>query len=1346
MSDQLKAGHVKRSDNVTATFTPIDQAARDRIQHSLGETMFVEAGAGTGKTTSMVGRVVNLIGAGVTTVDKVAAITFTNAAASELRERIREELEKAASDQLEARHQHKDGQDGHQLEAGHVEAADPVWRQLCAQGVEDIDRATFTTLHSFAGAILRERPLEAGLPPSFETMDAVASDLDFDEKWNEWLDWALDDAANVSTLPVALSLGLSPNHLRQIALKFHSNYDLLEGVEFGDAQTVTFGSVRKVVDCAEELGRLCGFSKLREDDRLYQHVQSKLSSIRRLGEMVHPHPSPLPEGEGARRLGEMVHPQRGQAQGPPLHPRDLSRIEYGAGPEGEGAMERGLPAALGMLSRIMPLRTNLGRQGDWNTDPVSGVNACKMLKEYLREVHDEVGLELEQARNVSLAPILGALRDFVVGYERDRKREGRAGYHDLLVWARNLLRDNIDVRDHFRQRYSHILLDEVQDTDPIQMQIAMFLAEDVPEGTPPESRPTDWRKVTPADGRLFVVGDPKQSIYRFRRADVRQLNVLRGQMNRTPVHLDQNFRSHSPIIEWVNHLFGGWMGESESQAEYVGLRHRWEAPFSRSENIGVRSERGGDQASFAPSVWRLGDAYDARMDEIRAIERQGIADAIGRIIDDGWLVRQIKSGHVKDARLNLDIQSDSSKSDVQNDSLNLDMQGDSSNLDMQSDSSKPDMQSDRSKLDMQNASSKTDVQSASSNLDMQSAPGYRPAGYSDICILMPTRTGLRDLEVALDDADVPYRLEGSSLIFDTQEVRDLLNCLRAIDDPGDEVAIVAALRSPAFACTDVELLRHYESGGRFGYLASSSGRDTARSGAGDDHVVEGLDALREYHERRMWTSVAALIDGFVRERPLMTAAVDHPRRREQWRRYRFIVAQARAFAEAGGGSLRSFLEWIDRQRSEGARVTETPVPETDEDAVRIMTVHGAKGLEFPVVILTGLNTQRRSSGEPALFDRAGGAVEVRVGSRGQEFQTPGYETLGADEKAMLDDEHVRLLYVATTRAMDHLVLSLYRSSKSDQLKAGHVSKSDASYIAGRFEGRDDMWRQLPEMTVDSRVRGSDGTATPEKSPSPQPSPSRERGQVGSAPGTPQPSPSRERGHGSGAVEARARWIEARDELIERQGRPSTVAATRLAEVAKEEIKAEQESDEPWRRGRAGTSIGRAVHAVLQTVDLATGDGIEETARAQAAAEGIPGRVDDIVRLSWGAVRSAVVKRAVESGRYWREVPVGVPIGDGSLQGFIDLLFETPDGLAIVDYKTDSVSAEGVSAAAARYRPQAGGYALAIQRATGRRVAEVVFLFLEPHSEESMKGIEELSAEAESLARAYLEEPVRVTDG
>ena len=238
---------------MTTVFTPIDQAARDRIRLSLDETMFVEAGAGTGKTTSMVSRVVNLVGSGAATVDRIAAITFTNSAASELQERIREELERAASD----------------------DESDSRWRERCAIGVEDIDRATFTTLHSFAGAILRERPLEAGLPPSFETMDQVASDLDFDEKWNEWLDWALDDSANVPTLPLALSLGLRPAHLRQIALQFHNNYDLLEGVEFDDTavhphpnpirqgEGVThvprLQSSRKLSGAAPELERLSAF-------------------------------------------------------------------------------------------------------------------------------------------------------------------------------------------------------------------------------------------------------------------------------------------------------------------------------------------------------------------------------------------------------------------------------------------------------------------------------------------------------------------------------------------------------------------------------------------------------------------------------------------------------------------------------------------------------------------------------------------------------------------------------------------------------------------------------------------------------------------------------------------------------------------------------------------------------------------------------------------------------------------------------------------------------------------------------------------------------------------------------
>ena len=181
----------------------------------------------------------------------------------------------------------------------------------------------------------------------------------------------------------------------------------------------------------------------------------------------------------------------------------------------------------------------------------------------------------------------------------------------------------------------------------------------------------------------------------------------------------------------------------------------------------------------------------------------------------------------------------------------------------------------------------------------------------------------------------------------------------------------------------------------------------------------------------------------------------------------------------------------------------------------------------------------------------------------------------------------------------------------------------------------------------------------------------------------------------------------------KQGRPISVAATTLAQIAK----AETTKEEPWRKGRGGTSIGRAVHAVLQTIDLASGSGLEATARTQASAEGIRHRESEVLELSRVALGSEVVKRAVASGKFWREVPVAAPLEGGIVDGFIDLLFEEEDGLVVVDYKTDSIAAKETADTAERYQIQGGAYALALQQVTGKPVKEVVFLFLQPRREE-----------------------------
>ena len=646
----------------SATFKPRDQAARDTIASNLQDTLFIEASAGTGKTTSLVNRVVNMIATGTATLDKIAAITFTEAAAAELRERIREELEKAAADCARSTDE----------------------RDRCQQGISDLDQSAIQTLHAFAALLLHERPLEAGLPPSFEVNDEMKSGVRFNEEWDKWLDKALEDPSLADHLSRALTLGLTLDKLKDIAHAFHNNYNDLANTVF-ESVAPTPQAAQFLIDARAGMEHLCTLSQNGPGDKLYDHVQGKLGGIRR-----------LKDGKPGSNLSYRL------------------------------------------LKRLLPLKCGSGRQSDWNTDPETDENGCKSLKDLLKLLDEKVHAEITSTRRAALIPILEALRKFVFDYAEKRRAEGRAEFQDLLVWARDLLRDNLEVRDHFRKRFSHLLIDEVQDTEPLQAEIAMFLAEYAPYGPSPIPRPDTWLDVLPEKGKLFVVGDPKQSIYRFRRADVEQMNHLRERMESAggnALSLVQNFRSHRPIVDWVNHLFSHLMDGDETQARYEEMHHRWEAD---------------NTDPFHPRVWALSDVETKdNMGIVRNQEAEDIADLLSQMVAQGWKV-----------------------------------------------------------LDKEKS-------------DKSESASYRSIGYSDICILMPTRTGLANLERGLEVRNIPYRLENASLTFETQEVRDLLNCLKAIDDPSNQIAVVGALRSTVFGCSDIDLLLYHEAHGSFDYSRAS---------------------------------------------------------------------------------------------------------------------------------------------------------------------------------------------------------------------------------------------------------------------------------------------------------------------------------------------------------------------------------------------------------------------------------------------------------------------------------------------------------------------------------------------
>ena len=382
---------------------------------------------------------------------------------------------------------------------------------------------------------------------------------------------------------------------------------------------------------------------------------------------------------------------------------------------------------LALLAAAPPIAADrAGRQESWG-GRIGDVRAA------LGEAADACRAQREGVVRAALAHVLQALRAFTLRTADTRRREGRLEYHDLIVRARDLLVEHPEVRAVLAERYRFLFVDEFQDTDPIQAELTVRLACD-----DPEAAGKHWTSLTVEPGRLFSVGDPKQSIYRFRRADISTFLRTRDTPTGRRLRLATNRRSVPGVVAWVNAVFGELMGEGQPamQPAYEGLVA--ERPSQRP----------------GPPVVLLGGSGAAgeRIETVRRREAADVAAVLRRARTEGWPV------------------------------------GDEG----------------------------------------------RRATFADMTVLVPSRTGLPALQDALDGAGVPYSLETASLVYSSAEVLDLLAVLRAVDDPADEISIVAALRSPLFGCGDDDLLAYRRHGGHWDY------RRPAPCALGADHpVVDG---------------------------------------------------------------------------------------------------------------------------------------------------------------------------------------------------------------------------------------------------------------------------------------------------------------------------------------------------------------------------------------------------------------------------------------------------------------------------------------------------------------------------
>ena len=1108
-----------------------DSAARHRILTDFSTTLFVEAAAGTGKTTVLIGRIVALVREGVSTLDRIVAVTFTEKAAGEMKLRLRTEIERARQD------------------------AAAEERERLERALSELELARVGTIHAFCGDLLRERPVQAGIDPLFEVAAKDEAEGLADQAFESWFQAALaDPPEGVRRILRRRAKGQQPREMLRGALG-----SLIEHRDFPTPwRRDPFdrsGAIDIIMEQLMGVGSLATKSSWPGD-----YLTTNLAKIARFVE------------ENARVEA--------------LRDRDYDGLEA--------------------------LLRDFAHERSWRWKGAQRTRYGVLTRDEVLAQRDKVKDELGKfiaASDADLAPLLQeALQSPINAYEELKARSGRLDFLDLLIKARDLIRNDAIVRAELQQRFTHFFIDEFQDTDPLQAEILLLLAADDPGET-------DWRNVRCVPGKLFLVGDPKQSIYRFRRADVAVYEEVKNRLLATgaePLHLNTSFRAVPSLQSFVNAAFDPVMGAGSdgSQAGYVPLE-----PW--------RSEIAGRPTIVALPVPRpyndYGRIVNWRIDE-------SLPDAVGAFVS--WLTNE--SGWTVEER------------------------------------GKP-----------------------------------VAIGPRHVCILFRrfrafSRDVTRPYVRALESRRIPHVLVGGRSLHDREEIIALRNALAAIEWPDDELKVFATLRGPLLALSDEALLAFRQYVGSDGALQIRRLHPMHPVDRGHldplaHEVADALALLARLHAGRNQRPIAQTIMMLLDAVRAHAGIALWPTGEQALANCLRLVDLARRF-EHVASSFRAFVEQVEAD-AESGEADEAPIVEEGTEGVRVMTVHKAKGLEFPVVILadpTCLATRDTPSRHVDPARRLW--LEPLCGCAPTELLEAADEELRRDRA-----EAVRVVYVAATRTRDLLVVPVI----GDGPIGGWLEVlNPALYPFEDAKRRPSSPPGCPAFGNDSVLdRGPEGISPAEGSVQPglhQPSaggplvpwwdpavlqldveeqaPLRQQRIL-------EPDPD-----GTAAVASEASyasWKTARNEILASASHPSlsvqTVTMLARAEAASERAAVEivicpSSPDRP--RGRR---FGVLVHALLAAVDLQASP---EVIRGAAS---IQGRLVDATSEEIEAAATTVnatllhpimrrAARGADNGGLRRETPILLRRADGTLtEGIVDLAFheETSDfsGWTVVDFKT-----------------------------------------------------------------------------
>jgi ATP-dependent helicase/nuclease subunit A len=1113
------------------------------------DSLCVVAGAGTGKTRVLIARYLELLDSGLASPGEIAAITFTDKAAAGMVVRLRSECRRRAD-----------------------EAGDATERQLWRDRRDQLAAGTIATIHSFCQGLVRRYPVEAGVDPMFSLVTGVAQ----------------------QQLAKGAVLGSIRRLLEADDASLHA---VVRAYGLGALRTMLASALKRRAAVMPAIAAL-----QKSPSELLAALQAEVEATTDLEikQLLASHSRPSGLIRAVRGAdGDLAENARLQAA-------EALAMLTGGKTVGE---------RLDGLRALGDIRLSGGSKKAWASGEMLAEvkDALKAVREAARmiltscDVTDpsEWPAEIELLQHLTRV-VAATFED----YESAKRAEGLLDFDDLLLKARDLLAAYPDTCKELSRKYRHVLVDELQDTDPLQVEVVCLLL-----GT------ERGKAFCPPAGSFFGVGDPKQSIYRFRGADVEVFRQIAASLpGDSVIPLTRTFRFHQGLADVTNTVFEPLLGD-----DFVAMDSaREDAPPEISAEVLLATCDPGDSAH-----------------ERRTHEAARIARRIRDLVDTGGVA------------------------------------------------------------------------------------------YRDIAILMHRQTQSYPYEEAMAALGIPVYVVGGRRFYEQEEIRDAVTALRVIRNPGNLLALASWLRGPLVGVSDEALVHLCRDGDLHETLFDDSAlaallpSDVAK-------VQRGCRWLEAFTGRAGRVGIGQLIEEIA-----FTGLPDTDGRNDLptlahvllpsflgERRYgnlRRLLEKARAFDLAGGTRLEDFLESVETGIEEGMEESEASLASETADCVLLMTVHKAKGLEFPYVILANTDAARPISRPPFRVSSAFGVVGRRPDRQLGGSVPALYTVMQAREVASETEEFKRLFYVAATRARERLIVS------------GSQKISRDSWLQWLGESLTCSLDEEPagcrEITV--HACGNIVIDVGQAEPVPQGG-GAWRGKVASLFAD---------GLVDGAVlgEFRARPVAktVREEVahgmatVAPEALPLRLSATAIADYAQcparyylRRVVGLQDVPPPGGGSAAGAVaanvIGDLVHHYLRDVDLSRQAvdenllGILVRQESRIPANHRPeatSRVNGLVNSYHGMALSAELR---EARQVLREVPFVLDMQGVTITGVIDLLYQDSEGRwSIVDYKTDAIDAKDADNHAEAYRDQLNVYRVAAQDFLQESLRDTCLAFLRP---------------------------------